>query len=290
MEQSSENRIHSTSSVSAICQNCETGFQIEPEDFVFYKKMKVPAPTFCWKCRFARRLAWRNEQSLYKKTCDLCKKNIISMFKPEAPFPVYCHDCWWGDSWSPIEYGVDYNFDLPFFEQFAKLQQVVPRPALYATENVNSKYCNHSAHMKDSYWVFGSWFSENCGYGQTILESKDCWNCIFIKNCELCLSSFDCTKCYQTHFSQKCSSCFDSAFLYDCKNCQNCIFSFNLRNKNYYAFNKQVSKEEFEKIKHETLSSSLALEKGFGEFRKMIQDKTLHKFRSEEHTSELQSH
>ena len=29
------------------CQNCKKDFVIEPDDFLFYEKMKVPAPTFC---------------------------------------------------------------------------------------------------------------------------------------------------------------------------------------------------------------------------------------------------
>ncbi len=28
------------------CQNCKKDFIIEPEDFNFYEKIKVPAPTF----------------------------------------------------------------------------------------------------------------------------------------------------------------------------------------------------------------------------------------------------
>lgn len=34
------------------CQNCKTRFTIEPEDFVFYEKIGVPAPTFCPECDF----------------------------------------------------------------------------------------------------------------------------------------------------------------------------------------------------------------------------------------------
>lgn len=30
------------------CQNCKKDFIIEPEDFNFYSKMKVPAPTWCY--------------------------------------------------------------------------------------------------------------------------------------------------------------------------------------------------------------------------------------------------
>jgi len=253
-------------------------FAIEPEDFNFYERVKIPPPTFCPQCRLARKLVWRNERSLYKRKCDLCKEDIISMYKPTAPFPVYCHECWWSDNWNPLDFGKDYNSSTPFFTQFADLQNLVPRPSAYSTRNVESEYCNYTAHMKRGYWMFGSWFSENCGYGQTVLESKDCWDCLFIKNCELCFASVDCTQCNQVFFSQKCANCIDSVFLYDCRNCQNCLFSYNLRNKNYHVFNKPVSKEEFEKIKKEIFSSYSNLEKAFLDFQKIVKEKAVYKF------------
>ncbi len=255
------------------CNNCKQDFQIIDDDFGFYEKIKVPPPTQCPQCRMAQMLVWRNERSLYKRQCDLCKKDIICMYRPGTPFPIYCRDCWLSDKWDPTEYGREYDMGKPFFEQFAELQNVVPRPALNETDNINSDYCNFTSHQKNCYLMFGSWFNENCGYGQTVLESKDCWDCIFVKNSEGCVGSLDLTKCYQTHFSQNCVACSDSAFLYDCKNCQNCLFSYNLRNKTYYAYNKPVSKEEYAKIK-ETM---YAPEK-FAAFRKEVQEKAIHKF------------
>ena len=256
---------------------------IESEDFDFYEKMKVPSPTWCWRCRFPRRLAWRNERSLYKRTCSLCNKSMISMFKPEAPFPVYCHECWWSDKWDSSKYGRDYDFSKSFFEQFASLQREVPRPDLYASQNVNSDYCNHTAHNKDCYLLFGSWFNENCAYSNNVADSKNCWDSAFVQDCESCLHSIDINKCYQTHFSQNCTGCSDSAFLYDCRNCQNCLFCYNLRNKSYHVFNKPVSKEEFLRIKESTLSSYTLLEKRFLEFQKTVREKAIHKYMVGDH-------
>lgn len=260
------------------CQSCQNDFVIELEDFNFYQKIQVPPPTFCPECRLARRLAWRNERTLYKRDCDLCKKNIISMYKADTVFPVYCHGCWWGDKWNAVDYGIDYDFNKSFFEQFKYLQNTVPKPALYESANINSAYCNHTAHMKDSYLVFGSWFSENCSYGQTLSECKDCWDSIFLKKCEFCFSSTDCTNCNETHFSQECTNCVSSDFLYDCRNCQNCLFSYNLRNKNYYVFNKKVSKEEYVKIKTEIFSSHKLFIENFKIFKNVVRQKAIHKF------------
>jgi hypothetical protein len=141
--------------------------------------------------------------------------------------------------------------------------------------------------MKGSYLMFGSWFSENCGYGQTVLESKDCWDCLFIRNCELCWGSIDSSKCYQTHWSQKCADCTDSAFLYDCRGCQNCLFSWNLRKKSYHVWNKPVSKEEFEKVRRETFGSATALAKAKEGFAKAVREQALHKFMTGERNTNV---
>ena len=64
-------------SENRVCQNCKNDFVIELDDFGFYEKMKVPPPTFCPNCRAQRRFMWRNERSLYKRPCSLCKKILF---------------------------------------------------------------------------------------------------------------------------------------------------------------------------------------------------------------------
>ena len=93
------------------CQNCKQDFTIEPEDFNFYEKIKVPPPTFCPECRFQRRMVWRNERTLFKRKCDLCQKNIIAMYRESVPFPVYCRECWYGDGWDATSFGREYDFN-----------------------------------------------------------------------------------------------------------------------------------------------------------------------------------
>src|SRR5687767_2461861 len=100
------------------CQNCKKDFVIEPEDFGFYEKIKVPPPTFCPECRLIRRLTVPNERVLYKRKCDLTGEQIFSMYDDEAPFPVYETKAWYSDQWDPYQYGMDYDFSRSFFEQF----------------------------------------------------------------------------------------------------------------------------------------------------------------------------
>ena len=113
------------------CQNCKSEFVIEKEDFYFYKKINVPAPTWCPECRMVRRMLFRNERSLYKQNCGLCGKSAISMYDPEKNYMVYCLDCYNSDKWDPKDYGVDYDFSKSFFSQLEDLYKKIPRRALY---------------------------------------------------------------------------------------------------------------------------------------------------------------
>src|SRR3989338_1379004 len=92
------------------CQNCHNNFVIEPEDFKFYEKIEVPPPKFCSRCRLKRRLAWFKGLRLYLRKCDLCKKEKISMYRPDAPYIIYCNECWWSDKWNPEDYEREYHF------------------------------------------------------------------------------------------------------------------------------------------------------------------------------------
>ena len=103
------------------CQNCKQNFTIEPEDFSFCENIKVPPPTWCPECRLVRRCINMGNRSLYKDSCELCKKNTLSSFHPEEPFAVYCSPCWWSDKWDARDFGKEYDFSRPFLEQFEKL-------------------------------------------------------------------------------------------------------------------------------------------------------------------------
>ena len=180
-----ETKPHSTSSVQA-CQNCKKDFTIEPEDFKFYEKMHVPAPTWCPECRLIRRLVWRNDRYLSKTNCKLCGQTTFSILKEEDGYVLYCPVCFRGDGWDPISYGVAYDFSKPFFVQFAELIKRVPYRARFisSTSLVNSDYTNLVSHLKNCYLIYNADYSENCMYGTEIENSKDCVDNTMIDSCE----------------------------------------------------------------------------------------------------------
>ncbi|TSC76707.1 MAG: Uncharacterized protein G01um101433_708, partial [Parcubacteria group bacterium Gr01-1014_33] len=234
---------------SRYCQNCKAGFQIEPEDFVFYEKIKVPPPTFCPDCRFQRRLSFMNERVLYKRSCDLCKKNIISSFSADSGLIVYCNSCWWSDNWDPLQYGREYDPSRPFFAQLNDLIRQTPQVALevYFSTLVNSDYVNHSATAKNCYLIFIADYCENVLYSSILIRNKDMMDSLMMADSELCYFDIGCGRSYMTHFSEDCRDCRNVYFSKECVNCSDCFGCINLKNKSYYIFNQQYSREEYEK-------------------------------------------
>jgi len=150
------------------CQNCKNDFQIDPEDFSFYEKIKVPPPTFCPECRMIRRLMWRNERSLTKRECGLCKNNLISMYSDEVA-PVYCTGCWNSGKWDQFKNAKDYDFSLSFFEQLKELFKINPRFYAYKFGNfINSEFVNYAKDNKNCYLAYSVIECEDILYSTSI--------------------------------------------------------------------------------------------------------------------------
>ncbi|MEK9147582.1 MAG: zinc-ribbon domain containing protein [Patescibacteria group bacterium] len=253
------------------CQNCNKEFKITEDDQKFYGKISVPAPTFCPDCRLKRRFAFRNERTLYKRNCDLCKKNIVSMYCRDVTFPVYCIKCWYSDKWDAMEYGRDYDFNKPFFEQWSELLNQVPQIALVQKRTVNSNYVNRETDVKNCYLDVGGHYNEDCAYNTYALRSRNVFDNYWIFNSENCYNSINCVNCYNTNFSQHCLNCIDTFFSYDCRGCSDIIGCVGLRNKKYYIFNKPYYKEEYlEKVKEFDLGSYKNIQELKQKFRKFL--------------------
>jgi Zn ribbon nucleic-acid-binding protein len=234
-----------------ICQNCKKDFVIQPDDFSFYQKMDVCPPSDCPTCRAQLRLSFRNEKVFYKRPCDKCGQNVISMYSSNKPFTVYCYDCWYSDDWGGEDYGIDYDPKLPFLEQYEELWKKVPKVALIYVRSPGSEYTNISADNKDCYMIIESSNNENSINSYWIQECRDVVDSSFSSKCELTYESDDCYNSYKLLYSKGCHDCSTSYFLTDCRGCSDCIGCINLVNKTNYIFNEPYSKEEYEKIKKE---------------------------------------
>jgi len=244
------------------CQNCKKEFIIDPEDFDFYEKMKVPAPSWCPECRARRRFVWRWENALFKRKSDYSGRLIFSGFSSEAPAKVYENDIYYSDKWDPMEFGQEVDFSRPFLAQLVDLLHNVPLPAKAAFKEVNSDYCNNTTSAKNCYLVFNTSFVEDSAYSNAINYSHDCVDDSHLQSCELCYESFWLSKCSRVYFSAQCENSIDIYFSKNLIGCNNCFGCNNLRNKSYYIWNQPHSKEEyFKKLKGLNLESRKSLDR-----------------------------
>jgi len=87
------------------------------------------------------------------------------MYSPDKPFPVYERDIWFSDAYEPCDYGRDFDFSRPFFEQFTELMNDVPKFSIQQQPPMeNSSYCNYASNCRDSYLLFDSDYNERCIY------------------------------------------------------------------------------------------------------------------------------
>ena len=242
------------------CQNCKQEFVITADDFGFYKKIKVPAPTFCPDCREQRRLAFRNERYLYKRKCDLCSQEVISRVSPDKKYPMYCIKCWWGDKWDPYSYGRDYDFSRPFFEQRKDLFFSVPHVSLFNSNSVNSDWVNQEGDDKNCYLNTGGQYNEDSAYNDYELYGKNSFDNFWLLNSDYCSNNIHVERSYFTQYSRDCDNCINTIFSFDCHNCSNIIGCAGLRNKQYCIFNEQYTKESYEEfMENHPISSYVGL-------------------------------
>ena len=230
------------------CQNCKKDFTIEPEDFNFYEKIKVPPPTFCHLCRAQRRLAFRNERKLFKVKDAFTGESIFSTFPTESGRKIIKREIWMGDTWDGMEYGREYDFSKPFLQQLRELINSLPIYNFNVIRMVNSPYSFNATDLKNSYLVCNSSYSEDCMYGNAIDNCKDCVDNSHIHESERCYESFWLAKCYQCYFTQRAEESRNLWFCRGCVGCQDCFGCANLVNASYCIFNKKYNPDEYRNI------------------------------------------
>lgn len=149
-----------------------------------------------------------------------------------------------------------YKKSRAFWKQF-------PNKYFQGVKNVDctGTYVTNSKNVKDSYFVREG---ENVRYSQIIQvpKTKDSYDvCIWGENTELCYETAICgDNSYGLKFCVDCwpgnRECEYSSYLKNCRNCFGCV---GLKNKEYCIFNKQYSKEEYEKEKAKIVEHMTAM-------------------------------
>ncbi|KKP60645.1 MAG: hypothetical protein UR85_C0002G0026 [Candidatus Nomurabacteria bacterium GW2011_GWF2_35_66] len=255
-----------------ICQNCKKDFTIEPDDFSFYEKIRVPAPTWCPECRSIRRMVHRNERNLYRRTCDVTGKKIISIYRDDCPYTICDKDYYFSNDFDPFKYGVTYNSNAKFFEQFYEFAKKVPLASLFVRNSENCEYNQDMGGASNCYLCSRTHNSKNMLYTYRGNHSSDCTDCFqAIENSEFLYESVNVSACSNSQFIHFCEKCSDSSFLYNCVGCVDCFMCTDMRNKQCYYKNEQYSRTDYKKIIDSyQLSTQEGQQKALKEFEDLL--------------------
>lgn len=189
---------------------------------------------------------YRNDRTFYVRKCDLSGEQFVSMYPQDSPYKVYKPSAWFSDKWDAKSFGRDYDFGRSFFEQFGELMLDVPRMGINIVNCQNSEYCNYCGDNKNCYMDIAGEANEDCYFNLFVKYSKNTVDCTFTYNSELCYECINCYGCYACQCSMYLENCSDCLYCYDLIGCKNCLFSYGLRNKQYYVFNVEKTKEEYD--------------------------------------------
>ncbi len=238
------------------CIQCKSPFEVTEADRAFLLKVSpvvdgkrylIPESDMCPDCRRQRRLMFRNERSLYRRNCNLCKKSFIAIYPADAPFPVYCNECYWSDNWDPLKYGRDFDFSRPFFEQFRELNLVTPKAGTLIYRCENCEYNSLQGLSRNTYMSSGSFNMEDCLYVRRGQYCKDCVDGFCDDHCELVYEAINCKECYNADYLIGCNNVSNSKYMAYCDSCKNCFMCSDLHRGTYCFMNDHYSAEEYAK-------------------------------------------
>lgn len=270
------------------CSNCSAIFSATAFEKRWYEKFKLPRPSLCFDCRMQRKMAFRNERTLYSRNCDLCKREVVSMYEVTAPFPVFCPDCWYSDRWDGTQYGRPVDFSRPFLDQVRELHSRIPHMSLTTVRNENCSYTNWVDESVNCYMLFSSTRCEDTHYSEMLVDCRTCIDCTSSSQCEECYFCVDVHKSYNVLFSRNIHSSHDIAFSFDLVNCHNCLFSYNQRYKQYLIENVQYPPDQWERKMNEILSSPQRLDDAWKKFIALMEQDAIHKFTNLTHCEHVE--
>lgn len=186
------------------CRLSGKEFFVTDKDIEFYdtisptfggKKYPIPSPSLSFDERRRRKLAFYNQRSLYKNTCAITGKEIISRIPPESGLKVFSIDAWSDRSWDPTQFGIPVDFDVPFFDQVHHLIRVTPYQNLIgSSDNVtnNALYTNHTSELKNCYLISNANKVTEGYYSTDLKKSEHCYDCL---SCSETQRSYECVSC-----------------------------------------------------------------------------------------------
>lgn len=129
-----------------------------------------------------------------------------------------------------------------------ELEKKYPWTQTFEGNNLNSEYGNYIYQNKNCYLCFDAFKDENCAYLFDASHDSHSYDLTYSYESNLAYESVDCDRMFNTAFTAYCDKCADSSYLFNCADCKNCLGCVGLAHKQYCILNRQLSKEEYEKV------------------------------------------
>ena len=214
---------HETIIETRKCRITGEEFPVTEGEMIFYEKFGIPAPTLCPRELWRNIFAYRNERALFERQCSKTGQKILSCYRDNTIFPVYNHKLWWSDDWSAFDYGRDFDFSKPYFEQYKSLQDVVPRTGTTIFNSENCDFNSHARYSRDCYLSSLMARTEHAYYSYWTVEGKQVFDSAMTIGCENIQDCLDATRCVWCFSCQECRDSQECYFSYQLRNCKNCI-------------------------------------------------------------------
>ncbi len=212
------------------------------QDLIKTKRMKTP---------------WRNF------VMEICSWYPLNLYKTKVWVSRYPET---DRLWNIIDESVavmeqiqnEYNDNLSFFSNYKKtLTSSNIASRLSGGSNENSLFCDSAASSKNCYLSFTCVGSENVFYSSSVKDgSSNVYNSVMVwNNSNSVYSSMGVLSSYQVFFSKYILNSRDIWYCSNLIGCNECIACNDLENQSYCIFNTHYSKDEYYKIKWNTLET-----------------------------------
>lgn len=187
-----------------LCEETGESFEISLQDYNRYKALDFPLPKVAPHVRLRQHRAHIGGLELFARTTN-DGTPIISMYDPTSLVPLLEPATWYGDTFDGINYPGVLDIHQPFFSQWKKVSEIVPRPAILNDPNSsNCSWCLYELEFKNSYATYGGVACSDVMYADMDIRASNSVDTIGLVNSEWSYDSAQLVECSNTYWSEYC--------------------------------------------------------------------------------------
>lgn len=194
---------------------------------------------------------FRNERHLYKNASAKSGKSLVTMYSPESGVKVYDMKEFWTEDFLSTKQSIPTSLD-EIIQTLATLSAQVPKLAKINDRSENAEYANYVGDSQNIYLSYCVYYdSQDVYYSRYVIPGRDIFDSFHVWRSDLCYECVNVFDTYGSFFCNNLNNCQNCYYSVNLENCNYCIFCNNLKDKKYCIYNKQYSKDEFDRWFHD---------------------------------------